>query len=148
MRIDIDVIAGGGADAAAASITAHDGPLVRAVQATLRDRAVTDAEISLTLLGDAEIQALNQRYLGHDGPTDVLSFPLYEPGEPPVGDIYIGYAQALRQAEALGVPESEELARLAVHGTLHVLGYDHPEGEDRESSEMWRLQEEILARLR
>lgn len=121
-------------------------PLVRrAALAVLEAEAVEDANISVALLDDDRIAELNRRYLDHEGPTDVLSFPLYGPGEDPAGDVYIGYEQALRQAKELGVPVSEELARLAVHGTLHVLGYTHPEGEEREGSELWRRQEAVLA---
>jgi probable rRNA maturation factor len=105
---------------------------------------VTEAELSFTLLGDQAMAGLNHRYLSHDGPTDVLSFPLFEEGEAPVGDIYIGVEQAARQASAHGVPLTEELARLAIHGTLHVLGMDHPEDAGRETSEMWIAQERIL----
>jgi probable rRNA maturation factor len=72
---------------------------------------------------------------------------LYEEGETPVGDVYIGIRQAARQAESHGLPLAEELARLAVHGTLHVLGFDHPIGADRVRSPMWREQERILAGL-
>lgn len=116
-----------------------------AVRATLEARGLQDAEISVTLLGDRAIAALNQRWLGHEGPTDVLSFALYDDGEAPVGDVYIGARQALRQARELGVPPLQELARLAIHGTLHVLGEDHPAGTARVSSPMWREQERILA---
>jgi len=118
--------------------------LGRAARAALAAEGVTRAELSLALLSDAAIAELNQRYLGRRGPTDVIAFPLYEGDEPPVGDVYIGYEQALRQAAALGVPEAEELARLAIHGTLHVLGYDHPEGAGRVRSRMWKTQERIL----
>ncbi len=68
------------------------------------------------------------------------------PDEPPVGDIYLGTERAIEQAAEQGEPPARELARLAVHGTLHVLGYDHPE-TDRESSEMWRHQERIVTGL-
>ncbi|MFO7259705.1 MAG: rRNA maturation RNase YbeY [bacterium] len=118
--------------------------LRRAALATFAAEGVTRAELSIALLSDAAIAELNHRYLGHTGPTDVISFPLYEGDEAPVGDVYIGYEQALRQAAALGVPEAEELARLAIHGTLHVLGYDHPEGPGRVRSRMWKRQERIL----
>lgn len=118
--------------------------LTRAVRVTLAAHQVDGAEVSLTLLGDAQIAALNERYLGHEGPTDVISFPLYGPGEPPLGDVYIGVDQALRQALECGVPPAEELARLAVHGTLHVLGCDHPDGPEREKSPMWEKQEAIV----
>lgn len=90
---------------------------------------------------------LHRRYLGRDTTTDVIAFPLYSAGEPPLGDIYIGYEQALRQAAAVGVTPDEELARLAIHGTLHVLGYEHPRGRDREQSGMWEVQERIVRRV-
>jgi probable rRNA maturation factor len=118
-----------------------------AVVATVRARGLNDAEISLTLLGDEAIADLNRRFLRHEGPTDVISFALFEEGELPVGDVYIGYEQALRQAADNGVSAEQELARLAVHGTLHVLGEDHPEGEERVESPMWALQERIVAGL-
>lgn len=118
--------------------------LERAAAATFRAAGAADAELSITLLDDAGIAALNERYLGHEGPTDVISFALYDEGEPPLGDVYIGHAQALRQAKLNGVAESEELARLAIHGTLHVLGEAHPEGDERLDSPMWRAQERIL----
>jgi probable rRNA maturation factor len=61
-----------------------------------------------------------------------------------IGDIYICQAVAERNARKLGIPVRQELARLVVHGTLHVLGYEHPEGDARTSSPMWRRQEKIL----
>ena len=100
-------------------------------------------EVSITLLEDDEIREINRSYLGHDRPTDVIAFALGDPDDL-VGDIYIGLEQARRQAEELGVPPSEELLRLAVHGTLHVLGHDHPEGEDRYRSAMFEQQERIV----
>jgi probable rRNA maturation factor len=65
-----------------------------------------------------------------------------------LGDVCIGIEQAARQASALDVPFREEMMRLAVHGTLHILGMDHPTGPRRSASAMWRLQEKIVARLR
>ena len=64
-----------------------------------------------------------------------------------MGDVYLGVEQAARQAAEEGVPLAEELVRLAVHGTLHVLGHDHPEGEERLHSPMFVLQEEIVSAL-
>jgi probable rRNA maturation factor len=118
--------------------------LARAVRAALRQQQVRDAEISVALLNDAEVLDMNDRFLGHAEVTDVISFALYDDGEMPVGDIYIGFEQAERQAERAGVDSREELVRLAVHGTLHVLGHEHPDGADRVESAMWRLQEEIV----
>lgn len=119
----------------------------RAAATTLDAQAAEDAELSVTLLDDHGMAALNRQWLAREGPTDVIAFPLHGEGEPPVGDIYIGMEQARRQAEELHVPAEEELGRLVVHGTLHVLGWDHPEGEEREASEMWRVQEEIVREL-
>lgn len=121
--------------------------LRRAARAALRAEGVSRAELALTLLDDEGIAALNERYLGHSGPTDVISFALHGAGEPPIGDIYIGWDQALRQADTLDESPAVELARLAIHGTLHVLGYDHPEGTGRERGSMWKRQEEILKQV-
>jgi probable rRNA maturation factor len=77
----------------------------------------------------------------------VIAFPLWAEGEVVTGDVCIGVEQALRQASALGIDAVEELVRLAVHGTLHVLGWDHPESAGREGSEMWALQERIVAQV-
>lgn len=118
--------------------------LTRATRATLAAHDIVHAELSLTLLGDPAIADLNTRFLDHPGPTDVIAFPLHAAGEAPLGDVYLGYPQALRQAARLGVSADEELARLAIHGTLHVLGYEHPDGADRESSPMWHVQERVL----
>lgn len=119
----------------------------RAVRAVLRAEGAGAAELSVTFLTDAGIARLNEEYLDHEGPTDVISFPLPDPAGRVVGDIYIGREQAARQAAEVGAGLRDELLRLAVHGTLHVLGYEHPEGEGREESSMYRRQEELLAAL-
>lgn len=116
----------------------------RAVRAVLAEESVADGEISVALVGDETMAAINAQWIGHEGPTDVISFPLYEGAEPPVGDIYVGVAQAERQADRLGVDVAEEIARLAIHGTLHVLGHDHPTGEARTAAPMWRIQERLV----
>lgn len=118
-----------------------------AVRHVLRAEGVAAAEISVALVSDAEIAALNQQYLRHEGPTDVISFHLHERGEPPLGDVYVGVEQAARQAAVFGAGAADEVLRLAVHGTLHVLGWEHPEGEGREESPMFRRQEALLAEL-
>jgi probable rRNA maturation factor len=115
-----------------------------AVRHVLREEGVEEAEISVALVGDAEITALNTDYLEHEGPTDVISFALHERDEAPLGDVYVGVDQALRQAADFGATPAEEVLRLAMHGTLHVLGYDHPEGAERTGSEMFVRQEELL----
>jgi probable rRNA maturation factor len=121
--------------------------LARAARSALRHENVDAGEVSVTLLDNAEIADMNASFLGHSGPTDVISFPLYDEDEDVVGDIYIGFDQARSQALANGIALEEELVRLTVHGTLHVLGYDHPEGAERLESEMWEVQERIVARV-
>jgi len=117
--------------------------LEQAVRHTVSGEGRSVGEVSLTLLDDDAIQALNRDYLGKDAITDVISFSLGEEGEL-LGDVYVGGSQAERQAADLDVPLDEELARLAIHGVLHVLGYDHPAGPEREHSPMYSLQEEYL----
>lgn len=124
----------------------QEAAIVAAVERTVSTEGRVLREVSVALLGDADIRALNREFLGHDRPTDVIAFALGE-GDDLVGDIYLGVDEARRQAEELGVPLAEELVRLAVHGTLHVLGHDHPEGEDRYDSPMFVIQERILRGL-
>jgi len=138
---------GGGVEVQFNSVVSWDFPETlfrRGCLAALAAEGILEAEISITLLDDDRIQDLNREYLGKDRPTDVIAFPLHSPGEPVLGDIYLGFEQARRQAAELQIPLEEELLRLIIHGTLHVLGYEHPEGEDREESEMFRKQEELL----
>ncbi|HEU0299503.1 MAG TPA: rRNA maturation RNase YbeY [Longimicrobium sp.] len=120
------------------------GRIEAAVRHVLREEGVQVAEISVALVGDEAIAALNEEYLSHAGPTDVISFHLHGEGEPPLGDVYVGVQQAARQAAGFGAPVAEEVLRLAVHGTLHVLGWDHPQGEERAGSEMFLRQEALL----
>ena len=122
--------------------------LVRAVRHTMQAEGVAEGEISVALLDDPAIRALNRDHLGRDGPTDVLAFALHGAGERLLGDLYLGAAQARRQAAEEGIDEAEELVRLAVHGTLHVLGWDHPqEGHARMECPMWVRQEALVAEV-
>jgi probable rRNA maturation factor len=115
-------------------------------RAVLRAEGARRASLSIAFVSRRRIAALNRRHLGHDEPTDVISFG-FAPSAPGgvQGDIYIAPDVARENARRHGVPLREELARLVVHGTLHVLGHDHPEGE-RERSPMWRRQEALLRR--
>jgi probable rRNA maturation factor len=117
--------------------------------ATLKAEHVRDAMLSITFVGRAAISSLNRRYLGHQGPTDVISFGLGRIGKrgAVLGDIYICAEVARENARRQGVAAGEELLRLVVHGALHVLGRDHPMGPARTTSPMWRRQERILARI-
>lgn len=119
----------------------------RAVTAAAEVEDIRSGEISLTFIDSTAMEALNQAHLGRAGPTDVIAFNLGEP-DAPLGDIYICPDVAADSAREYDVELSEELLRLVIHGVLHVLGHDHPEGPGRESSRMYRLQESILSRLR
>jgi probable rRNA maturation factor len=119
----------------------------RLVEATLRGERIGDAMISVTFLGRTAISSMNEKYLRHSGPTDVISFGMRREagGVPAIGDIYICPEVARKNARANDVSPAEELARLVIHGTLHVAGHEHPHGETRTQSKMWKRQERILA---
>ena len=108
-----------------------------------------EALVSVAFIGGDTMARLNRSFLSHDGATDVISFGLTRNGDKPpvIGDIYICPRVAGRNARSLGIPLTEELERLVIHGTLHILGYDHPEAEGRTTSAMWKRQERILDSL-
>jgi len=118
--------------------------VARATLATARRPVVT---LQVTWLTRPAMQRLHRTWKGQDRPTDVLSFALVAPDGTITGDVYICPAVARQQARAFGVPAREEAIRLVVHGALHVLGLDHPEGEARTRSAMWRAQERLVSRL-
>jgi probable rRNA maturation factor len=136
-------------------------------RSVLDDRGVKgEAEVSLLFVDEASIAALNERFLDHVGPTDVLSFPIEDepaaggrspdlggtgPGSEPVGeptlllgDVVICPAVAARNAVDHGVTADDELALLVVHGLLHLLGMDHE--VDEEAERMEQLERVLLAR--
>jgi probable rRNA maturation factor len=117
----------------------------------LRWERARRTRVELTLLDSAAMRRLNRRATGRRGLTDVLAFQLPQPGGGVLGDVYICRAAAerfvRRPGSAAREAVEEELVRLAVHGTLHVLGYDHPEGLGRTRSVMWRRQERYVRRL-
>lgn len=126
--------------------------VARAAHAALAQQAAADgAALTLLLADDGYLRELNRQYRGEDSPTDVLSFPAGEPvpGFPDVvnylGDIAISVDQANRQAEAKGHSPIAELQLLAVHGVLHLLGYDHL--DDGQRASMWAEQGAILSEL-
>lgn len=113
-----------------------------------------EAEVSLMMVDNQRIHALNLEYRGVDRPTDVLSFALQEEtdDEPDLafeddmlGDIVISAERAREQAEEYGHSFEREIVYLAVHGTLHLLGYDHEEEQDKQ--EMRSKEEEVMALL-
>ena len=116
--------------------------------AVLEAERVRDAMLSIALVTAPRIARLNRAHLGHAGATDVIAFALRQGNRPkraPVlGDIYIAPSVARANARRFGGGVREELERLVIHGTLHVLGYDHPGGRERTTSPMWRRQEDLL----
>jgi probable rRNA maturation factor len=122
-----------------------------------KEKASPEAEVSIALVDDCYIRELNRQYRQKDCPTDVLSFAMLEDtGEaPPVlgqeedeavlGDVVISMETAERQALEFGHPFPREVAYLAAHGVLHLLGYDHETDTDREL--MRSREEEVLTLL-
>ncbi len=108
-----------------------------------------DGDLTIVLTDDAQLHELNRDYLGIDAPTDVLSFPASETDPETarryLGDILISIPRAEEQAQAAGHALEAEVQLLAVHGTLHLLGYDH--AGDEEKARMWKAQAQILERL-
>lgn len=123
-----------------------DRTVARVVGEVLR-REGQDAAISVTFLGRDAMRHLHAVHKGQDRPTDVLAFPLAAPDGSRLGDVYVCPWVAARQAGDHGVPLRQELIRLLVHGTLHVLGWDHPDGAGRTRSPMWRRQERYVRAL-
>lgn len=140
--------------AIAAEVTVHGRVLpvpaalvrraVRAVLAGERRRA----SMSVTFLGREAMRKMNRVHKGHDFPTDVISFALPDPRGGLLGDLYLCRWQAEREARRRGLPLREEILRLVIHGTLHILGWDHDDGAGREASPMWVRQERYLRGLR
>jgi probable rRNA maturation factor len=138
-------------------------------QERVAERFGPGAEMSLLFVDENTIAELNERFLGSQGPTDVLAFPMdddvppggrqpdqggrgpgapADPGDPPalLGDVVVCPTIALRQAIDHGASADDEVALLVVHGVLHLLDYDHAESE--EAAVMRRREQELLQRFR
>ena len=110
------------------------GRMREAVRAVLDGEDVADAEISLAFVDNPTIHRLNQRYLQHDEPTDVLSFPLSEPNASRLaGELVIGVEVALEQAASRDHDVQAELILYVIHGLLHLCGYDDHDDADRDA---------------
>jgi probable rRNA maturation factor len=95
------------------------------VRAVLKGEEISEAEISLAFVDNPTIHQLNKRYLNHDEPTDILSFPLSEPNAKKLtGELVIGAEVALAEAAGRGHDVQAELALYVIHGLLHLCGYD------------------------
>ena len=128
----------------------------RAITETLKhERFPYDAQVSLTLCDNEYIKKLNKQYRNKDSATDVLSFPIYDNGEfdafecisgAVLGDIVISLERAKEQATELGHGFLREVAFLAIHSTLHLLGYDHERSPEDEEAQC-KAQREIIEKV-
>ena len=110
----------------------------------------SETELSLEIVGNSRIQRLNRQYRRENHPTDVLAFSLRKAPGPStrlLGDVIISLHMAQAQARRFGHPVDEELLRLLIHGTLHLLGYDHERG-GQEARRMRHKEQAILQSLR
>lgn len=101
--------------------------------------------ISVILTGDAALARLHRRFLGVSGPTDVMSFPLGDPGGPPSGEVYVSCERAAAEARRRGIAPAEEVLRYVVHGVLHLLG--EKDGTPAQRARMWKRQEAVVEGL-
>lgn len=114
-----------------------DRKLIReTVKKILTEHKITNAQVDVSVVGERKMKTLNEERLEHSGPTDVLSFPLYEKGElenypspkeiaPNLGDIFISFPVAVQRAKRYGKKVDEQLCFLLEHGLMHLLGYHH-----------------------
>jgi len=119
----------------------------RAVAAAAATVSTTGTELAIVLTDDSAIRQLNRLWRGIDAPTNVLSFPSKRTAdEPPhLGDLVLACETIAREAEAEGKPFAHHLAHLAVHGFLHLVGYDHEKDADADAME--QTERKILRRL-
>ncbi|MEA2830924.1 MAG: putative rRNA maturation factor [Bradyrhizobium sp.] len=123
------------------------------VNVEIVDLDVGEAELAVMLTDDVGIRTLNSNWRGIDKPTNVLSFPALQPTGPSgpddaprmLGDIAIAYETTRKEADDEQKPFDHHLSHLAVHGFLHLLGYDHEKDDDAEAMET--LEQQILAQL-
>lgn len=140
MKIWVDLRGKGG------EIGAHEAR-TKAVK-VLRELGLENAELSLVLVDDAEMERLNFRFLGRQGPTNVMAFSQVEgegpPGVPMVlGDVVISVETCEKEAREAGVAFCERFLELLVHGVLHLLGHEH-EGDEQRAALMAKEEERLL----
>ena len=158
MMLDIAIEA----DAEWDSSTGWDALVRRAAEAAIAEsafpqlaRTTRDVELSVRLTSDEEVQALNAQWRGKDKPTNVLSFPQMEADqlgaidddgpELMLGDLVLAHGTCAREAVEKAIPLHDHASHLVVHGTLHLLGYDH--GDDGQAEDMEDREVRALARL-
>ncbi len=123
--------------------------LTRTAQCLLDLTGEAESELSVELVSRPRMRRLNREYRGQDRPTDVLAFPIREapgPASALLGDVVIALPVAMSQARQFGHSVDEELIRLLIHGVLHLVGYDHEQGE-REARRMQRRERMLFRQL-
>ena len=127
--------------------------LTQAAEISLLDLGMaSNCELSLVFVDDEEIAEINESYLGHEGPTNVISFSMQEGELPPdlvgvlLGDIIISTDTAAREAEAGGINVDERILQLMLHGILHLCGYEHV-NDEVEANVMEKRGQELLAKV-
>ncbi|WP_311564638.1 rRNA maturation RNase YbeY [Peptoniphilus duerdenii] len=118
----------------------------KSIEAALKEIDFTeDYEVSVSFVGDEEIHELNRDYRGVDRTTDVLSFPMDDEFTNMLGDIVININKVIEQAKEYGHSEKREISYLTVHSTLHLMGFDHEEEEDKK--EMRAVEDRVMEKL-
>ncbi|WP_311561512.1 rRNA maturation RNase YbeY [Peptoniphilus duerdenii] len=118
----------------------------KSIEAALKEIEFTDDyEVSVSFVGDEEIHELNRDYRGVDRTTDVLSFPMDDEFTNMLGDIVININKVIEQAKEYGHSEKREISYLTVHSTLHLMGFDHEEEEDKK--EMRAVEDRVMENL-
>jgi probable rRNA maturation factor len=112
---------------------------------------ITEAELSVVVVDNAQIQELNKTYLEHDRPTNVISFPQQEGDGPAdnnhLGDVVISIERASEEAAEAGMRLDERMLQLLIHGICHLLGYDHERGTDEQASQMEEVEESLFKHI-
>ena len=127
----------------------HARTIRRVTQSILEQSGYPTAQMSLSLVGKTRMRSLNRTYRGRDYSTDVLAFPMRHIGDPAdvfLGDVVICLPVAIGQASRFDNTPNQELLRLLIHGTLHLLGYDH-EHSKRAAARMQRKERAIFTTL-
>lgn len=118
----------------------------KSIEAALKEIEFTDDyEVSISFVGDEEIHELNRDYRGVDRTTDVLSFPMDDEFTNMLGDIVININKVIEQANEYGHSEKREISYLTVHSSLHLMGFDHEEEEDKK--EMRAVEDRVMEKL-
>lgn len=123
----------------------------KTAQVILNALAFPEAELSILMVDDPQIEALNRSYLYRKGPTNVIAFPMREGdfgniNPQLLGDVVISADTAEKEAQALGIAVEARIDELLIHGILHLLGYDHEAGEE-DARRMEQKTDEIMVLL-